>query len=113
MVDDKDTIKIINAPPPGPVEAGNYLPSDGEDRQVPQAGWNPFSRKRVEDLAAELERTKEKVAHLVKSLAGTVAEGLELEEVSVGLAISIEGDIGIASAGAEASVELTFKVKRS
>jgi hypothetical protein len=35
-------------------------------------------------------------------------EGLELKELSVGLAISIDGDIGIASA--EASIELKFEV---
>lgn len=63
-------------------------------------------------MAAELERTKEKVAQLVKTLAGTVAEGLELDEVSVGLAISLEGSIGIASAGAQASINLSFQIKR-
>ena len=35
----------------------------------------------------------------------------ELDEVSIGLAVSIDGSIGIASAGAEASIELTYKIK--
>jgi hypothetical protein len=35
---------------------------------------------------------------------------MKLDEVTIGLSISVEGDIGIARAGAEASIELRFKV---
>ena len=65
----------------------------------------------MQHLTAQIEELQGKIATVVTSLTQSVAQNAELDEVSVGLAVSIDGDIGIASAGAEASIELTFKVK--
>jgi hypothetical protein len=95
------------------VQSSEHLP--WRKKSGPQAeeqfGFKFSSKKPVKYLTDQIDELKGKIAIVVKSLAQSVADNAELDEVTVGLAVSIEGDIGIASAGAEASIELTFKVK--
>jgi hypothetical protein len=109
-----NTIKIINAPT-APLKSApaDYLPREEEKGLKPedQFGFAFFTKKPVEHLTAQIDELRGKIATVVTSLTQSVAQNAELDEVSVGLAVSIDGDIGIASAGAEASIELTFKVK--
>jgi hypothetical protein len=93
--------------------APGYLPREGEEGPKPQehAGWAFFTKKPVEDLTAQIDELRGKIATIVMSLSKVVSQNAELDEVSIGLAVSIDGSIGIASAGAEASIELTYKIK--
>ena len=64
-----------------------------------------------EDFATELEKVMGQVQAAARSLRAEV-EGYEADEISIGLAVSGEGDIGVATAGVEASIEVTFKRKQ-
>jgi hypothetical protein len=114
MADKTDEVKIINAPQAlanrGPVD---YLPTEEEPglKAEDQFGFAFFTKKPVEHLTAQIDELRGKIATIVTSLSQSIANNAQLDEVTVGLAVSIDGDIGIASAGAEASIELTFKVK--
>ena len=107
-------IKIINAPA-AVVKSGapEHLPREGEEGPEAEehAGWAFFTRKPVQDLTAQIDELREKLALIVTSLSKVVTQDTELDEVSIGLAVSIDGSIGIASAGAEASIELRYKIK--
>jgi hypothetical protein len=114
MSDLSDTIKIINAPRVvNAVQPSDYLPRPEESgpKAEEQFGWAFFTNKPVQHLTDQIDELRGKIATVVKSLAQSITDNAELDEISIGLAVSIDGDIGIASAGAEASIELTFKVK--
>jgi Trypsin-co-occurring domain 1 len=52
----------------------------------------------------------------VKLITDRIIQGanrLRAKEITLGLAISAEGSIGIATAGAEASIEITFEIRQS
>ena len=107
-------IKIINGPAPAvrPLTPG-HLPREGEEGPEAEKhlGWALFTKKPVQDLTTQIDELRDKIAEIVASVSTTVAQNTILDEVTVGLAVSIDGSIGIASAGAEASIELTYKVK--
>jgi hypothetical protein len=114
MSDVSNTIKIINAPQAvTAVQPIEHLPRSKKPgpKAEQQFAWAFFTNKPVKLLTDQIDELKGKIAIVVKSLAQSVADNAELDEISVGLAVSVDGDIGIASAGAEASIELTFKVK--
>ncbi|HEV2349290.1 MAG TPA: hypothetical protein VG028_05520 [Terriglobia bacterium] len=116
MPTDKSTIKIISGPPPTPAGAEpESLPREGEFPGVAEEHlrWPHFTSKPVKQLTDEIANLKGQLAVIVQHLAQSVVDNATLDEISVGLAVSLEGDIGIASAGAEASIELKFKVKSS
>lgn len=97
-------IKIINAP--AAIVKGadpEYLPREGEGPAAQQhLAWTFFTKKPVQDLTAQIDELRGKIATIVTSLSKVVSQNAELDEVSIGLAVSIDGNIGIASAGAEA-----------
>jgi hypothetical protein len=114
MADSSDLIKIISGPPAvAAVKAPDYLPSEGEPGLTPEEhfGFAFFTNKPVKHLTDQIEELKGKIGTVVESLTHSFSQKAELEEVTIGLAVSVDGDIGIASAGAEASIELTFKIK--
>jgi hypothetical protein len=51
----------------------------------------------------------DQVKNLLEQVPLKTLQGWDLDEISVSLAISAEGSVGIATAGAEASIEATFK----
>ena len=53
----------------------------------------------------------EKMETVVKNLQKSAKENLTLETVEVGLSLNAEGSIGIATAGVEANISLSFKAK--
>jgi hypothetical protein len=112
MLGENETIKIINAPQQVVAAAsGDYLPKEGDESKPEfHAGWRFWEPKSVPDLAEQLKDTKAKVVKMIEGLGTTIYQGMELDEISVGLSVSIEGSIGIASAGAESSIELKFKI---
>lgn len=118
MANGKDEIKIITGPP------ATALASKPEDI-LPREGVSPkeedhfnlpkikfFTKKPVEQITNQIEELKGTISKVVTTLSQCVVEKTELDEVTVGLAVSVEGDVGIASAGAEVSIELTYKIKR-
>jgi hypothetical protein len=108
-------IKIIGPSKPTPiVEQTSHLPREGEkpdETYEEQFGWVFFNKKSISHLEDEADQIAKKLNGLVTRFANVVADKGKLEEITIGLAISIEGDIGLASAGAEASIELKFKIK--
>jgi hypothetical protein len=113
MTDPNDEIKIIGPPPAvvadaaaGPL-AREGEPESGEEHSL----WRPFKSKPVQEIGAQLAKVKEQVGVIVEGLSKSMSDKVELKEITVGLALTIEGDIGIASAGVEASIELTYDVK--
>jgi hypothetical protein len=57
------------------------------------------------------KKSIENINELLRDVKKEAVEGWEMEGVKVSLAISAEGSIGIATAGVEASFEITFKSK--
>ena len=110
MSEADDTIRLI-LPRRAPAIASGpptALPRDKPPSEQLQAGlWTRIS---VEKLKTQITELQGKLAGVVVQFARTPAEGMTLEEVKIGLSISIDGDIDIASAGAEASIELSYKV---
>jgi hypothetical protein len=107
-------IKIIGPAKPTPVvEQTSHLPREGEnpdETYEEQFGWAFFNKKSISHLEDEADQIAKKLNGLVTRFANVVADKGKLDEITIGLAISIEGDIGLASAGAEASIELKFKI---
>jgi hypothetical protein len=109
-----DRIKIILPPPQLPPassagtrpEGSASLPRESKE-EMHFGFWKNGSVKKIGDQLVELQG---QIMEMVGGITKKVSGNLQLEEVTVGLAISIDGDIGIVSAGAEASIELAFKV---
>ncbi|HEX8734617.1 MAG TPA: hypothetical protein VF721_04790 [Pyrinomonadaceae bacterium] len=66
-----------------------------------------------ETVRTNLEKCINQVSELLKNMKNKGIEGWELDGVSVSLAISAEGSIGIATAGIESGIELNFSRKPS
>ena len=63
-------------------------------------------------LSDNLQNCLGQVGSVLSSLGEGIAEGWELEGVSVGLAINAEGSVGIATVGVETAVEVNFTRKK-
>lgn len=114
MSDDADKLVLILPPRPlvvAPALAPTTLPREGVTQERLQSGfWTNIS---LSKLKAQISDLQAKIGPVLTDLSKSVADNMELDEVVLGLAISVEGDIGIASAGAEATIELTFKIKKT
>jgi hypothetical protein len=62
----------------------------------------------VEQFAAQLETVVSAVQAIAARLKAGVAE-YSAEEITIGIAISGDGNIGVATAGVEASIQVTLK----
>lgn len=110
---EKRKISIITLEP---VERPQYAPPEGEDAFSPQAKYRPkiwpFGRKQEVDydrMKNDLEKVQGELGDIFASLdENPGGSGFLLKEVSVALALSGEGSIGVASVGVEASITLTF-----
>ena len=105
-------IKIINGPALAVRAAPAHLPREGEEEPEAEErfGWGFFTKKPVQELTTQIDELRDKIAEIVASVSKVVAQNAILEEVTIGLAVSIDGSIGIASAGAEVGIELTYKM---
>ena len=61
-----------------------------------------------DELRKNLEDAMERVGVMLAKLERDVVKGWALDSISVGLALSAEGSVGIATVGAETSIELGF-----
>jgi hypothetical protein len=66
----------------------------------------------IATLQKNLDDTMSGVSQLFSDLQQKAVAGWELEDVTVSLAISAEGSIGIATAGVEAGIEVTWRPKQ-
>lgn len=88
---------------------------DGDDAEL---HFRPFTKKAeravakkvdFDRLEKELTEAQDQIGRLVGSLEqGSPSGKFGLSEISLSLAVSGEGSIGIATVGAEASITLTF-----
>jgi len=60
-------------------------------------------------LEKELKELVSRLENMFESLRIMKPDGWTMDGIGVSLAVSIEGSIGIVTAGAEAGIELTFK----
>jgi hypothetical protein len=67
--------------------------------------------KTPESMRADLEKLSETVSTIAESLQAKQAGAFGVKTIEIGLAITAEGSIGIATAGVEASVSITLERK--
>ncbi|QHE87604.1 Pepco domain-containing protein [Hydrogenophaga sp. BPS33] len=65
----------------------------------------------AEKLRKNLEEAITKLDGALAKLPQAVSKNWKIENISVGLSVSAEGSVGIATAGVEASIEVTFSPK--
>ena len=61
-----------------------------------------------EKLRLNVEQSMSQVGEILSAAEQKVCETWEIQSVSVGLSINAEGSVGIATAGVEASLKVTF-----
>ena len=62
-----------------------------------------------EDLRNNIDKCLQQMKQVFANLKGPTIDGWSVESISVGLSISAEGSVGVATAGMEASIEIGFK----
>ena len=67
------------------------------------------SSRKPEEIKKEWATLSQTMNEIVADSMKKAPAGIRLEEITFALAVSGEGNIGFASAGAEASIELVFK----
>jgi hypothetical protein len=62
----------------------------------------------LSDIEKRLGKLQEQIDCVLEAVSTRDVQGMRLTEVSVGLAVTGEGSIGVATIGAEASITLTY-----
>jgi hypothetical protein len=105
-----DSIPLIG---PG-IPAGKEAPDDrmgGEQHGfIPRIFTGVTKNVPAEQFGVQMEQVIGKVREVSARLKSEVGE-YNVEEIKIGLAVSTEGTIGVATAGVEASIEVTLKRK--
>ena len=65
--------------------------------------------KKIDVLGENLEKCMTEISELLSKVHNHAIENWTIDGVTVGIALSAEGSIGIATAGVEASLEVSFK----
>lgn len=65
----------------------------------------------IDKIKYNLDQCLDGIRDIMTDLKQRVLDGWQLDGVSISLAVSAEGSIGIATAGVEASIEVSFKPK--
>lgn len=77
--------------------------------------WVQGKAKEVEidtdKLKRNIQETMGKIDDVLRDVTHNISERWRLESISVGLSISAEGSVGIATAGVETSIEVSFSPK--
>jgi hypothetical protein len=61
-----------------------------------------------EKLRLNIEQSMTQIGEILSTAGQKVSEAWEIKSISVGLSVDSEGSVGIASAGVESSLEVTF-----
>ncbi|MGE3336008.1 MAG: CU044_2847 family protein [Rhodospirillaceae bacterium] len=80
----------------------------GEERHSRTMGT---IKRSLDEIVQEVEVVAAQAAAIVESATRAMATKADVSEVRLGLALSAEGSVGFASAGASASVEIVFRPK--
>lgn len=102
-----NTIKLIitDAPPPSGTEDRLGGKTHGDIRRA-------VARATLDVSADEFATQLEAVISVVQTIAGrlkTQVAEYSADEITIGLAVSGEGSIGVATAGVEASIQVSLK----
>jgi len=65
----------------------------------------------TENLKKNIQETLGSIDDVLREVAHNFSENWKLESISVGLSVSAEGSVGIATAGVETSIEVSFSPK--
>lgn len=110
MSNSKNKIAIIVA---ATIEQGDALAKDREGGET--HGMKEFFQRKAseikidaDELKRNIEETINKITDTLKDVGQTVSDNWKLDSISIGLSISAEGSVGIATAGVETSIEVSF-----
>lgn len=87
-------------------------PEDFEEQALPQFLTRFVHRPKEVDLDKlqdGLQRVQGQIDELLKSVKTSAVAGYRLSSIEVSLGISAEGSIGVATAGVQASMSLSFE----
>jgi hypothetical protein len=109
-MNDARTLTLIvageGAPPPDATE------DDVGEQPIPAPAarllWHRPKDVPLDTLKKSLERTQAEIDELLAGVRQSTVAGYRLSSIEVSLAISAEGSIGVATAGVEASIALSF-----
>lgn len=111
MSNDPNQITLI-------IPASSGQTSESEDRAGGQLHgmqeWIPrltSAAIKSEELGKNLKSTLSQVDKILASVEKTLRSEWKVESIAVGLSITAEGSIGIATAGVETSIEISFSPK--
>lgn len=65
----------------------------------------------AEKLKKNIQETLGSIDHVLREVAHDFSDNWDLDSISVGLSVSAEGSVGIATAGVETSIEVSFSPK--
>lgn len=105
-----ESITLISLPSQAHVVSGDRL--GGEAHGVVTKTVTKIANSiPIDDFSEKFGEIIDKVRLIVEKIKGGVG-GYEAEEITIGLAVTAEGDIGIATAGVEASIEVCLRRKQ-
>ena len=92
----------------------------GKDRAGGEThGIKEFFQKRATNIEIDADELKRNIEETISKIAGTlhdvgqsVSDNWKLDGISIGMSISAEGSIGIATAGVETSIEVSFAPRK-
>jgi hypothetical protein len=114
MPNASNKIKLIVAAPVAAISESTDR-GGGETHSLPSILKGAVSRVveiNPEDLRNNIDKCLQQMKHVFANLKGPAIDGWSVDSISVGLTISAEGSVGVATAGVEASIEIGFKPNR-
>ena len=83
----------------------------GETHSLPSILKGTVSRVveiNPEDLRNNIDKCLQQMKQVFANLKGPTIDGWSVDHVNIGLTVSAEGSVGVATAGVEASIEIGF-----
>jgi hypothetical protein len=109
MLEPQERVTLIVAQTVTPSESPDR--GGGETHSFPGFITNTVSRAVEVDpelLRANIIKSLDQMKQIFAKLKGPTVPGWKVQGISVGLTISAEGSVGVATAGVEASIEIEF-----
>ncbi|MGA2851167.1 MAG: hypothetical protein ABSE46_19355 [Terracidiphilus sp.] len=105
---------LLMVPNSVPVEPAKRPTEEGEAQSLGTVATGAISK--IVEISPDLLRKNiqaclEQMRDIFTDLSLPTVNGWKVENISVGLSISAEGSVGVASVGAEASIEIGFAPK--
>jgi hypothetical protein len=112
---DENTIDLI-VPIPARTQTSDRETRAGGETQGLKEVFVALTGKKtvgVDSMKQDFEKCLEQVNKIISNLKTNTVLGWEADSVTVGLAVSAEGSIGIATVGAEATIEIEFVPRKN